>query len=352
VAKGSLFRRFSPELAIDLGTSNTLVYVKGEGIVVDEPSALAVRLNGKGSRELIAVGAQAKEMLGRTPASVTVIQPLRHGVIADIDATEEMIRHFVAKVTGRLRLRRPRAVICVPSGSTPLDMRALREAAETAGIREPCLVPEALAAAIGSDLPVAEAKGSMIVDIGGGTAEIAVVSLSTVVAGRSVRAGGNRLDESIASHVRRIHNLRIGERTAELIKIILGSAYPDDEVRMLEVKGRDVGGRTMKSVEISGEEIREALMAPLQEVVDTVHSVLQETPPELVSDIAESGVVLSGGGALLRNLPQFFQQAICLPQRIADNPLRAVVNGATKLLDDPSHLGRAMITSSAAFEAA
>src|SRR5216683_7512366 len=297
-----MFRWFSKDLAIDLGTANTLIHVKGEGIVCNEPSVVALRKDARDGRRILAVGAEAKRMLGRTPGSIVVIRPLRDGVIADFEVAEGMLRYFIQKTHNRRYLVRPRIVICAPSGISGVETRALREAAEAAGAREVYLIEEPMAAAIGAGLPITEPSGNMIVDIGGGTTEVAVISLAGVVFSRSVRVAGDKMDEAIIQHIKHKYNLLIGERTAELIKITIGSAYPGNEIETLEIRGRDLVAGVPKIVEIIDEEIREALMEPVHQVVESVRIALERSPPELASDIVEKGIVLAGGGALLRNL--------------------------------------------------
>jgi rod shape-determining protein MreB len=338
VVLNSIFRWFSKDLAIDLGTANTLIYVKGEGIVCNEPSVVAVRKDARAGRRILAIGAEAKKMLGRTPGSIVTIRPLKDGVIADFEITQSMLRHFIQKTHNRRYLVRPRIVICAPSGITAVEKRALREAAESAGSREVYLIEEPMAAAIGAGLPITEPSGNMIVDIGGGTTEVAVISLAGVVFSRSVRVAGDRMDEAITEHIKRKYNVLIGERTAELIKITLGSAYPGNEIQTMEIKGRDLVAGVPKIIEITEEEIREALMEPVHQVVESVRIALERTSPELASDIVEQGIVLAGGGALLRNLDVLLREETGLPVTISADPLTAVVMGAGKVLDQLSLL--------------
>jgi len=333
-----MFRWFSKDLAIDLGTANTLIYVRGEGIVCNEPSVVAVRQDARGGRRILAIGAEAKKMLGRTPGSIVVVRPLKDGVIADFEIAESMLRHFIEKTHNRRYLVRPRIVICAPSGISGVEKRALREAAEAAGAREVYLIEEPMAAAIGAGLPVTQPSGSMIVDIGGGSTEVAVISLAGVVFSRSVRVAGDKMDEAIIQHLKRKYNLLIGERTAELIKITIGSAYPGNEIETMEIRGRDLVGGVPRIVEILDEEIREALMEPVHQVVESVRIALERTPPELASDIVEKGIVLAGGGALLRNLDVLLSEETGLRVTLAADPLRAVVMGAGKALDELSLL--------------
>src|ERR1700737_3272763 len=329
---------FSNDLAIDLGTATTLIYVKGKGIVSCEPSVVAVQRDVRGGKKVLAVGREAKEMLGRTPGNIRAVRPLRDGVIADFEITEAMLRYFIARATTRRALVRPRIVICVPNGITEVEKRAVKESAESAGAREVYLMEEPMAAAIGAGLPVTEPVGNMIVDIGGGTTEVAVISLAGVVFSRSVRVAGDKMDEAIIQHIKRKYNLLIGERTAELIKITIGSAYPGNEIRTIEIKGRDFVAGVPKIIEITDEEIREALMEPVHQVVESVRIALERTPPELASDIVEKGIVLAGGGALLRNLDVLLREETDLPVTLAADPLTAVVMGAGKVLDELSLL--------------
>src|SRR6187399_2928289 len=329
-----LYGLFSNDLAIDLGTATTLIYVKGKGIVSCEPSVVAVQRDSRGERQVLAVGREAKEMLGRTPGNILAIRPLRDGVIADFEITEAMLRYFIARAHNRRTLVRPRIIICVPFGITEVEKRAVKESAESAGAREVYLIEEPMAAAIGSGLPITEPTGNMIVDIGGGTTEVAVISLSGIVFSRSVRVGGDKMDEAIAQFIKRKYNLLVGERTAELIKITIGSAYPSDEVQTMEIKGRDLVAGVPKTVEVSDEEIRDSLLEPISQIVDAVRVALERTPPELASDIVDKGIVLAGGGALLRNLDVLLREETGLPVMLADDPLTAVVMGAGKVLDE------------------
>ncbi len=324
---------FSSDLAIDLGTANTLVYVKGKGIVSNEPSVVAVQQNGREARKIVAVGTEAKNMCGRTPTGITAIRPMKDGVIADFEITEEMLRYFIQKAHNRKSLVRPRVIICVPFGITEVEKRAVRESAESAGAREVYLVEEPMAAAIGAGLPITEACGSMIVDIGGGTTEVAVISLKGIVYSQSVRVGGDKMDEAIMNYVKRNYNLSIGERTAEQIKISIGTALPTGENHKIEIRGRDLVGGLPKTIEISEEEVREALYEPVKQIVETVRQALERTPPELASDIVDRGITLAGGGSLLRNLDALLRQQTGLPVVLAEDPLTAVVMGSGKILD-------------------
>ncbi|PNU21517.1 rod shape-determining protein [Geothermobacter hydrogeniphilus] len=336
---------FSNDLAIDLGTANTLVYLKGKGIVVSEPSVVAVQKDHVGQRKVLAVGMEAKKMLGRTPGSIVAIRPMKDGVIADFDITEEMLRYFIQKVHNRKTLVRPRIVICVPSGITQVEKRAVKESAESAGAREVYLIEEPMAAAIGAGLPITEASGNMIVDIGGGTTEVAVISLSGIVYAKSVRVGGDKLDEAIVQHMKRKYNLLIGERTAEQIKIEIGSAYAGDDNPSMEVKGRDLVSGIPKTLEISAGEVREAISEPVNAIVEAVRIALERTPPELAADIVDKGIVLAGGGAMLRNLDNLLREETGLPVVQAEDPLSSVVLGSGKVLDELDLLRRVTVTS-------
>jgi rod shape-determining protein MreB len=326
-----LFGMFSNDLAIDLGTANTLIYVKGKGIILSEPSVVAIK---RGTNQVLKVGKEAKEMLGRTPGSIVAIRPLKDGVIADFDVTEQMIRSFIVKIHNRKALVRPRIIIGVPSGITQVEKRAIRDSAEQAGAREVYLIEEPMAAAIGAGLPVQEPSGSMIVDIGGGTTEVAVISLSGIVYSQSVRIAGDEMDEAITQYLKRKYNLLVGERTSENIKIQIGSAYPFDEPRKMEIKGRDLVEGIPKTLAINDSDIREALHDPIYAIVDAVRTALERTPPELAADIAEKGIVLAGGGSLLHGLDTLIALETHLKVRVADDPLSCVVLGTGKVLDE------------------
>jgi len=326
-----LFGMFSNDLAIDLGTANTLIYVKGKGIILSEPSVVAIK---KSTNQVLKVGREAKEMLGRTPGSIVAIRPLKDGVIADFDVTEQMIRAFILKSHNRKALVRPRVIVGVPSGITQVEKRAIRDSCDQAGAREVYLIEEPMAAAIGAGLPVQEPSGSMIVDIGGGTTEVAVISLSGIVYSQSVRIAGDEMDEAIMQYLKRKYNLLIGERTSENIKIQIGSAYPFDEPRKMEIKGRDLVDGIPKTLTINDRDIREALHDPVYAIVDAVKTALERTPPELSADIAEKGIVLAGGGALLQGLDTLISLETHLKVRIADDPLSCVVLGTGKVLDE------------------
>ncbi len=323
---------FSNDLAIDLGTANTLVYVRGEGIVLNEPSIVAIH---HADNSVLAVGHDAKAMLGRTPGNIVAIRPLKDGVIADFDVTEKMLHYFIAKVHRRRTLVRPRIVVGVPSGITQVEKRAVRDSAMQAGAREVHLIEEPMAAAIGAGLPIQEPGGNMIVDIGGGTTEVAVISLSGIVYCKSVRIAGDEMDESIIQYIKKHYNLLVGERRAEEIKIRLGSAYPSGvERQTMEVKGRDLIDGIPKTVVVTDEEIREALREPVMTIVEAVRTCLERTPPEMAADIVDKGIVITGGGALLRGLDSLLRQETNLPVSVSDDPLSCVVLGTGKVLDE------------------
>ena len=324
---------FSNDLAIDLGTANTLVFVKGKGIVCDEPSVVVIR---KDTKKTIAVGAEAKKMLGKTPVNIMAIRPMKDGVIADFDATGEMLKYFIAKVHNRRSFVSPRIIIGVPSGITQVEQRAVKDAAQASGAREVYLIEEPMAAAVGVGLPVGEPSGNMIVDIGGGTTDIAVISLDGIVYSKAVRVGGDKMDEALIAHMKRRYNLMIGERTSEQIKIEIGSAYPSngDAPREMEIKGRDLISGIPKTITINEDEIREALREPVNVILDTIKVALENTPPELAADIVDRGIVLAGGGALLRGLDFLIKEETGLPVIVADDPLTAVVRGVGKMLDE------------------
>jgi rod shape-determining protein MreB len=338
---GFLKSYFNDDLAIDLGTANTLIYVRGKGIVLDEPSVVAIRQEGgpNGKKVIQEVGLAAKQMLGRTPGNITAIRPMKDGVIADFTVTEQMLKHFIKKVhDSRLFKPSPRIIICVPCGSTQVERRAIRESAIGAGASRVYLIEEPMAAAIGADLPVGEATGSMVVDIGGGTTEVGVVALGGLVYKGSVRVGGDKFDEAIINYIRRNYGMLIGETTAEQIKKEIGSAFPGSEVREKEVKGRNLAEGIPRSFTISSNEILEALTDPLNSIVSSVKSALEQTPPELAADIAEKGMVLTGGGALLRDIDRLLMEETGLPVIIAEDPLSCVVRGSGKALEKMERL--------------
>ncbi len=334
----SILGLFSNDLAIDLGTANTLVYVKGKGIVSNEPSVVAVVKDSKGQRRVLAVGREAKEMLGRTPGSITAVRPMKDGVIADFEITGAMLKYFIAKAHNRRTLVRPRIIICVPFGITEVEKRAVKESAVTAGAREVFLIEEPMAAAIGAGLSITEPSGNMIVDMGGGTTEVAVISLAGIVYSKSIRVAGDKMDEAIVNFLKRKYNLMIGERTAEAIKIAIGSAYALDQEMKMEVKGRDMVAGIPTTIEVTSVEIREALAEPLRMIVEAVLIALERTPPELAADIVDKGIVLAGGGALLRNIDVLLREQTGLPVMIAEDPLAAVVLGSGRALDEDALL--------------
>jgi rod shape-determining protein MreB len=325
---------FSNDLAIDLGTANTLVYMKGKGIVLSEPSVVAVRKNGRSGNKVLAVGRDAKMMLGRTPGNIVAIRPMKDGVIADFEITEAMLRHFIRKAHNRRTFVRPRIIICVPSGITQVEKRAVRESAESAGAREVFLIEEPMAAAIGAGLPITEPKSNMVVDIGGGTTEVAVISLAGIVYSKSVRVGGDKMDEAILQYIKRKYNLLIGITTAELIKTTIGSAYPGEQVETIDVKGRDLVTGIPKILTIDSDEVRQAISEQIETIVETVRIALEQTPPELAADIVDTGIVLAGGGALLKNLDILLREETKVPIILAEDPLTAIVIGSGMALDN------------------
>jgi rod shape-determining protein MreB len=342
---GRLRGLFSNDLSIDLGTANTLIYVKGRGIVLDEPSVVAIRDNGAGNRQIVSVGTDAKRMLGRTPGNIAAIRPLRDGVIADFMVTEKMLQHFIRKVhPSRFFRPSPRVLVCVPCGSTQVERRAIRESASGAGAREVYLIEEPMAAAIGAGLPVSDASGSMVVDIGGGTTEVATLSLNGIVYSDSVKVGGDKLDEAIIAYVRRTYGMLIGEATAERIKMEVGTAYPDIEPRTVEVRGRNLAEGVPRSFVISSSEVLDAIQQPLQQIISAVRTALERTPPELGSDIAERGIVLTGGGALLHNLHRLIAEETGIPCVMADEPLTCVARGGGRALELMDEQGMEVFT--------
>jgi rod shape-determining protein MreB len=331
---------FSNDMGIDLGTASTLVYVKGDGVVLCEPSVVAIE---RGTSHVLAVGDEAKRMLGRTPGNIIAIRPMKDGVIADFEITEAMLRYFIKKVHHRKVLVRPRIVIAIPSGITEVEKRAVKDSAERAGAREVFLIEEPIAAAIGVGLPIQEPIGNMVIDIGGGTTEIAVISLAGIVFSKSIRIGGDEMDEAIIEYLKKTYNVMIGERTAENIKIKIGSAYPLEEEMSLEAKGRDLVAGLPKTVTITSEEIREALQEPLRAILEIAKISLERTPPELAADLIEHGIVMAGGGSLLRGLDKLIAEETGLPVHIADDPLTAVAAGTGKVLNEIHYLKKVTV---------
>ena len=332
---------FSNDMGIDLGTATTLVYVKGEGVVLCEPSVVAIE---RGTSHVLAVGEEAKRMLGRTPGNIVAIRPMKDGVIADFEITEAMLRYFIKKVHHRRVLVRPRIIIAIPSGITEVEKRAVKDSAERAGAREVFLIEEPIAAAIGVGLPIQEPIGNMIIDIGGGTTEIAVISLAGIVFSKSMRIGGDEMDDAVIEYLKKTYNLMVGERTAEDIKIKIGSAYPLEEELTLEVRGRDLVTGLPKAVTITSEEVRDALVEPLRAILEVTKISLERTPPELASDLIEHGIVMAGGGSLLRGLDKLISEETGLPVHIADEPLTAVALGTGKVLSEIKYLKRVTVT--------
>jgi rod shape-determining protein MreB len=323
----------SNDLAIDLGTANTLVYARGRGIICSEPSVVAVAEEHRGVRRVLAVGSEAKEMVGRTPGSIRAIRPIKDGVIADFEVTEAMLRYFIQRAHNRRRLVRPRIIICVPPCITSVEKRAVRESAISAGAREVYLIEEPMAAALGAGLSVTEPTGNMVIDVGGGTTDVAVISLAAIVTSSSVRVGGDKLDEAIINYVKRKHNLLIGERTAEIIKITIGTVMTQASSRTMEIKGRDLVAGVPKMIIMSSEEVRDALAEPIQQIVNTVLQTLERTPPELAADIVDRGIVLVGGGAMLRDFDHLLRAETKLPVVRCEDPFTAVTLGAGHALD-------------------
>jgi rod shape-determining protein MreB and related proteins len=337
---------FSADMAIDLGTANTVIYVKGRGVVLNEPSVVAIA-NNRGRKQVLAVGEEAKQMVGRTPGNIEAIRPLRDGVIADFEVAEEMIKYFIRKVHNRRSFASPRVIICVPSGSTAVERRAIQESAESAGSRRVFLIEEPMAAAIGAGLPVTEPTGSMVVDIGGGTTEVAVLSLGGIVYARSIRVGGNKMDEAIINYIRRNHNLLVGEATAENVKKRIGSAcLPEDgNGQVMEIKGRDLMNGVPKEIVISQRQIAESLAEPVSAIIEAVKVALEHTAPELSADIVDKGIVLTGGGALLGNLDFVLRHATGLPVSLADEPLMCVALGTGRCLEEMKTLRHVLHTA-------
>ncbi|HMK35976.1 MAG TPA: rod shape-determining protein [Desulfomonilaceae bacterium] len=319
---------FSNDMAIDLGTANTLVYVRGRGIILSEPSVVAVKTDLKRGPRIVAVGTDAKKMLGRTPDNIRAIRPMKDGVIADFEVTEAMLKHFIFKIHHRRFLVKPRIVVCIPSGITQVEMRAVREAAKSAGAREVYLVEEPIAAAIGANLPITEPTSSMIVDIGGGTTEVAVISMSDIVYSKSLRIAGDKIDNAVIRYVKQKYSLLIGERTAEMIKMMIGSACHQKEEQVIEVKGRDLIAGIPKIIGLRSGEVTEAIAEPIRAILETIKTALEQTPPELAADIVDNGIVLTGGGSLLKNLDEVIRRETSLPVIVADDPLSTVVRGS------------------------
>jgi rod shape-determining protein MreB and related proteins len=324
----SLSGIFSNDMAIDLGTANTLVYVRGKGIILSEPSVVAVKMDLRRGPRIVAVGTDAKKMLGRTPENIKAIRPMKDGVIADFEVTEAMLKHFIFKIHRRRFLVKPRIVVCIPSGITQVEMRAVQEAAESAGAREVYLIEEPLAAAIGANLPITEPTSSMIVDIGGGTTEVAVISMSDIVYSKSLRVAGDKIDNAVIRYVKQKYSLLIGERTAEMIKMMIGSACHEKEEAMIEVKGRDLIAGIPKIIALRSGEVTEAISGPVRAILETIKTALEQTPPELAADIVDNGIVLTGGGSLLKNLDEVIRRETSLPVVVAEDPLSTVVLGS------------------------
>lgn len=327
-----IYRYFSKDLGIDLGTATTLVYIKGKGIVLREPSVVAIQRDGS-ANSILAVGEEAKKMIGRTPGNIVAIRPMKDGVIADYDVTQTMLKYFISKAYKKFLFVKPMVIVCVPSGVTEVEKRAVIDASLDAGAREAFLIEEPMAAAIGAGLPVEEPTGSMIVDIGGGTTEVAIISLGGIVTSRSIRIGGDEMDESIVLYIKRVYNLMIGERTAEQIKIEIGSAFPGEKEDKIEVRGRDLVTGLPKTIKISSEEIREALKEPVSSIIDAVKISLENTPPELAADIMDKGIVMTGGGSLLKGLDRLLKEETGMPVHIAENPIDCVALGTGKALE-------------------
>jgi rod shape-determining protein MreB and related proteins len=334
---------FSNDMAIDLGTANTLVYVRGRGVILSEPSVVAVKMDLKRGPRIVAVGTDAKKMLGRTPDNIKAIRPMKDGVIADFEVTEAMLKHFIFKIHQRRFLVKPRIVVCIPSGITQVEMRAVREAAKSAGAREVYLVEEPIAAAIGARLPITEPTSSMIVDIGGGTTEVAVISMSDIVYSKSLRVAGDKIDNAIIRYVKQKYSLLIGERTAELVKMMIGSACHTKEDTMIEVKGRDLIGGVPKVLGLRSGEVTDAIAEPVRAILETIKTALEQTPPELAADIVDKGIVLTGGGSLLKNLDEVLRRETSLPVSVADDPLSTVVVGSGLVFDNFDRLKDVLI---------
>ena len=339
----SVLGKLSSDLAIDLGTSNTLIYMKGKGIVLNEPSVVALRKGESGADRVMAVGKEAKKMLGRTPEKVEAIRPIQDGVIADFEITQEMLRFFIKRVHSRSLLMRPRIIVAVPIGVTPVEKKAILECARSAGASEVYLIEEPMAAAIGAGLPITEPTGSMVVDIGGGTTEVAVISLGGIVYSKSVRVAGNKMDEAMVQHINRNYNFLIGPSTAEHIKMTIGNAFPGEDRQRLEVKGRDLVTGIPKILTIDSEEVRQMIVEELNTIIQVVRSALEQMPPELSGDILDRGIVLTGGGALLKNMDKLLREETKVPITVTEDPLSAVVRGAGKALEDIAILKEVMV---------
>ncbi len=339
----SLIGLFSSDLAIDLGTANIVVYHRGRGVTINEPSVVAIQNDGTGERRVIAVGHEAKEMIGKTPDHITAIRPIKDGVISDFSTTEAMLKYFIAKAHNRKTLIRPRIIICIPSGVTEVERRAVEESAYSAGAREVYLVEEPVAAAVGADMPIMEPSGNMVVDAGGGTTEVAVISLGGIVISKSVRIAGDKMDEEIVNYLKKKYSLLIGEQTAEQIKITVGEAYPSEQPMSMDVKGRDLVRGVPRTIKVTSSEIREALQEPIRAIVDAVKTTLEKTPPELAADIYDRGIVLTGGSALLRNLDQLIAKETGLPVQTAEDPLLCVVLGSGKILENFEQMKKLLV---------
>ena len=339
----SILGRLSSDLAIDLGTSNTLIYMKGKGIVLNEPSVVALRKGERGTDRILAVGKEAKKMLGRTPEKVEAIRPIQDGVIADFEITQEMLRFFIKRVHSRNVLMRPRIIVAVPIGVTPVEKKAILECARSAGASEVYLIEEPMAAAIGAGLPITEPTGSMVIDIGGGTTEVAVISLGGIVYSKSVRVAGNKMDEAMVQYINRNYNFLIGPSTAEHVKMTIGNAFPGEDRQSLEVRGRDLVTGIPKILTIDSEEVRQMIVEELNTIVQVVRSALEQMPPELSGDILDRGIVLTGGGALLKNMDKLLREETKVPIAVTEDPLSAVVHGAGKALEDITILKEVMV---------
>ena len=339
----SILGKLSSDLAIDLGTSNTLIYMKGKGIVLNEPSVVALRKGERGADRILAVGKEAKKMLGRTPEKVEAIRPIQDGVIADFEITQEMLRSFIKRVHSRSLLMRPRIIVAVPIGVTPVEKKAILECARSAGASEVYLIEEPMAAAIGAGLPITEPTGSMVIDIGGGTTEVAVISLGGIVYSKSVRVAGNKMDEAMVQYINRNYNFLIGPSTAEHIKMTIGNAFPGEDRQSLEVRGRDLVTGIPKILTIDSEEVRQMIVEELNTIVQVVRSALEQMPPELSGDILDRGIVLTGGGALLKNMDKLLREETKVPIAVTEDPLSAVVHGAGKALEDITILKEVMV---------